>query len=79
MSGPTLQVLGPGCPKCRTLYQRVAQAARELGLDCEIEKVSDLEAILAFGIMTTPALVVNGTVRIHGRVPSVEQLKEVLS
>jgi small redox-active disulfide protein 2 len=79
MSHRIVQILGPGCPKCRSLYQRAVQAARELGIECDIRKVSDLDEILAFGIMSTPALVVDGTVRIHGRVPSVDQLKEMLS
>jgi small redox-active disulfide protein 2 len=74
-----IQVLGPGCQKCKVLAERVTQAVHELGLECEIEKVSDINAIIAFGIMSTPALAVNGTVRVHGRVPSVDQIKEILS
>ena len=74
-----IQVLGPGCQKCQVLYQHVEQAVKELGLECELEKVADISAIVAYGILSTPALVVNGEVKVVGRVPSVQQLKEVLS
>jgi small redox-active disulfide protein 2 len=74
-----IQVLGPGCAKCKVLFEHAEQAAKELGLDYEIEKVTDIDTILAFGVMMTPALVVDGKVRLSGRVPSTAQLKEVLS
>lgn len=71
-------VLGPGCQKCLTLFERTKQAAQEIGLECEIEKVSDINAIIGFGVLTTPALVVDGTIKMSGRVPTVAQLKELL-
>lgn len=74
-----IEVLGPGCQKCNVLYAHAEQAAKELGLEFEIRKVTDIGAIMGYGIMTTPALVVNGEVRLAGRVPSTAQLKEVLS
>jgi small redox-active disulfide protein 2 len=74
-----IQVLGPGCTKCKVLYEHADQAARELGLDYEIEKVTDIAAIMGYGVMSTPALVVDGKVRLSGRVPSAEQVKEFLS
>jgi small redox-active disulfide protein 2 len=74
-----IQVLGPGCAKCKLLYEHVDRAAKELGLEYEIEKVTDIEAIMGYGVMSTPALVVNGQVKLAGRVPSAEQLKAVLS
>jgi small redox-active disulfide protein 2 len=74
-----IQVLGPGCQKCKVLAARVEQAARELGLECEIEKVTDINAIIASGIMSTPALTVNGTVKFYGHVPSLDRIKEFLS
>jgi small redox-active disulfide protein 2 len=74
-----IEVLGPGCKKCEALYRHADDAARELGLEYEILKVTDLDAIVGYGVMATPALVVNGTVRNSGRVPSVEQIKELLS
>ena len=74
-----IQVLGPGCARCKVLAEHAEQAAKELGLDYEIEKVTDIEAILGYGVMATPALVVDGRLKISGRVPSAEQLKAVLS
>jgi small redox-active disulfide protein 2 len=74
-----IQVLGPGCQKCKMLAERVTQAADELGLECEIEKVSDINAIIAYGVMSTPALAVNGMIKMYGRVPSVDQIKDLLS
>jgi len=74
-----IQVLGPGCQKCQVLYERTKQAVQEMGLECEIEKVSDLETIIGFGILSTPALVVDGAVKMNGRVPTVAQLKEMLA
>ena len=76
---PDILVLGPGCMKCQTLYERTKQAAQEIGLECEITKVSDINAIIGFGVLSTPALVVDGTVKMSGRVPTVAQLKEMLA
>lgn len=73
-----LQVLGMGCQKCKVLAERTEQAARELGLDCQIEKVTDIEQIARFGIMSTPALAIDGQVRIQGHVPTVHALKDLL-
>jgi small redox-active disulfide protein 2 len=74
-----IQILGTGCPKCRMLTEHAEQAAQAIGLEYRLEKVTDLNAIIAFGVMTTPALAVDGTVKIAGRVPSVEALKELLA
>jgi small redox-active disulfide protein 2 len=73
-----LQILGSGCAKCRELAERTEAAATALGLEHGIEKVSDLRAIMGFGVMRTPALVVDGTVKVAGRVPSVDEIKELL-
>jgi len=73
-----IEVLGPGCQKCGKLYERAAQAAEELGIQYEIVKVTDIEKIAGYGILATPALVVDGEVRLSGRVPPAEQLKELL-
>ena len=73
-----LLVLGPGCTKCKKLAEVTDQAARELGIEYRLEKVTDLNQILALRVMMTPALVVDGTVKTTGRVPSVEELKQIL-
>ncbi|HEX6790454.1 MAG TPA: thioredoxin family protein [Candidatus Krumholzibacteria bacterium] len=74
-----IQVFGPGCQKCKVLADRAEQAARELGLEYEIEKVTDLNQIIASGIMATPALAVNGAIKFYGHVPGVERIKEMLA
>jgi small redox-active disulfide protein 2 len=61
------------------LYQRVDQAAKELGIEYEITKVTDIEAIIGYGVMATPGLVVDGSLKVAGRVPSAAQLKEYLA
>jgi small redox-active disulfide protein 2 len=73
-----LQILGSGCAKCHELAERAQAAATELGLECGIEKVSDLKQIMGYGVMRTPALVVDGAVKASGRVPSVEEIKTML-
>jgi len=73
-----LQILGGGCAKCRELAERTEAAAKSLGLEFGVEKVSDLKEIMGFGVMRTPALVVDGTVKVSGRVPSVEEIKGML-
>jgi small redox-active disulfide protein 2 len=74
-----LQVLGPGCPKCLELGKRTEEAAKSLGGDFEVEKVSELSKIMSFGIFTTPALVVDGEVKVVGRVPSLEEIKKIIA
>jgi small redox-active disulfide protein 2 len=73
-----LQILGTGCAKCNALTQATEQAVQALGLPYELEKVTDLKQIMAFGVMMTPALVVDGEVKASGKVPSVEELKKLL-
>ncbi len=75
----TVQVLGPGCPKCEKLKQQTEAAVSDLGIEATVEKVSDIMKITSFGVMTTPALVVDGEVKIVGKVPSTEEIKEILS
>ncbi len=74
-----IQILGTGCPKCKKLAELAGAAAEELGIEHSVEKVTDINEILAFGVMMTPALVVNGEVRVTGRVPSTEDIKKFLN
>jgi small redox-active disulfide protein 2 len=74
-----LQILGMGCAKCRTLTERAEEAAQALGLGYTLEKVTDLDAIVASGAMVTPPLVVDGQVKVAGRVPTVDAIKALLS
>ena len=73
-----LQILGTGCAKCNALTMATEKAAQILGLTYELEKVTDLRQIMAFGVMLTPALVVDGKVKVSGKVPSVDELKTML-
>lgn len=73
-----LQILGTGCPKCEKLAALTEQAAREMGIAYEIEKVTDINRIIDFGVMITPGLVVNGQVKAAGRIPSLQDLKTML-
>ena len=74
-----LLVMGPGCAKCGKLYEATEQAAKELGVPYELNKVTDLKQIMALGVMMTPALAVNGNLKVAGRVPSVEEIKKMLA
>ena len=74
-----LQILGTGCAKCNALTQATEQAAQTLGLPYELEKITDLNRIMSFGVMMTPALVVDGKVRVSGKVPSVDDIKKLLT
>ncbi len=73
-----IQILGGGCPKCKALAENVEAAARELGLDYEIEKVTEINEIMTFGVMMTPGLVLDGEVKVVGKVPSVPEIKKML-
>ena len=73
-----IHILGTGCPKCRALAANADAAAKELGIDYELVKVTDLNEITKFGVMMTPALAVDGIVRIVGKVPDVEAIKALL-
>jgi small redox-active disulfide protein 2 len=73
-----IQVIGPGCHKCKTLAQLTEQAVAELGITAEIVKVSDIKQIMAMGVMMTPALAVDGTVKVSGKLPSLAEVKAML-
>ena len=74
-----LQVLGTGCPKCRKLAENAEAAAQALGIEYELVKVTDINEIMKFGVMMTPALAVDGAVKVAGKVPDVEEIKTMLS
>ena len=74
----TLQVLGTGCPKCQKLAETTEAAAKALGIEYAIEKVKEINRIAELGVMVTPALVVDGDVKVCGKTPSIDEIKEVL-
>lgn len=75
----TIQVLGPGCPKCTRLAEAAEAAAKAAGVEYTLEKVTDINAITALGVMMTPALVIDGEVKTVGKVPSAEEIKALLA
>jgi len=74
-----IHILGTGCPKCRQLSANAEAAAKDSGVEIELEKVTDINEIMAFGVMLTPALVVDGEVKAVGKVPSVQDIKAMLA
>lgn len=74
-----IKVLGSGCAKCKTLEKVTKQAVEELKLNATIEKIEDIQKIVEYGVMFTPALVVDGEVVIKGKVPKLEEIKSILN
>ena len=73
-----IEVLGTGCAKCARLFANVEQAVRDLGITADLAKVEDLDAIVESGVMLTPALFIDGEIVAEGRVPSVDEIKDML-
>jgi small redox-active disulfide protein 2 len=74
-----VQILGTGCPKCKKLAENTETAAKALGVECAIEKVTDINEIMKFGVMMTPALAIDGQVKVVGKVPSPDEIKKMLA
>ncbi len=74
-----VQVLGPGCAKCEKLKQNAEDAVQQSGVEAKVEKVSDINEITSFGVMMTPALVIDGEVKVVGKVPTVDEIKGLLA
>jgi len=74
-----VQVLGPGCAKCETLKKNAEQAVQQAGVEAMVEKISDINVITGFGVMMTPALVVDGEVKIVGKVASADEIRKFLT
>jgi len=72
-------VLGPGCPRCETLAKLTRQAADQLGIPYELEKLTDIKQFASYGVMMTPGLVVDGKVKVQGKVPSLDEIKAMLA
>ena len=75
----TLQILGSGCAKCNQLADATKQAADECGIEYQIEKITDMMRFAELGVMITPALLVDGQLKVTGKVPSIEDLKKLIS
>ncbi len=74
-----LQILGAGCPKCKKLAENAEAAAKAMGIEYTLDKVTDIAEIMKFGVMMTPALVIDGAVKAVGKVPDVEAIKTMLA
>lgn len=74
-----IKILGTGCPKCKTLEKLTRDVVEQNSIDATVTKIEDIMEIMKYGVMITPALVVNGKVEIKGRVPSAEEIKQVLT
>lgn len=74
-----IKILGTGCPKCKSLEKVTRDVVEANGFDAEISKVEDIMEILSYSVMSTPALVVNGKVEVKGRIPSADEIKQILS
>ena len=72
-------VLGPGCPRCETLAKLTRQAADQLGIAYELEKLTDIKQFPIYGLMMTPGLVVDGQLKVQGKVPSLDEIKTMLA
>ena len=73
-----IQILGTGCPKCKKLAEAAELAAKSLNIKYTLEKVTDIKEIMNFSVMMTPALVVDGVVKVAGKVPSVDEIKKMI-
>ncbi len=73
-----IQVLGPGCPNCRLLHKNAMTAVAEANVDADIEKVEDIATIMKYGIMSTPALVIDGVVKASGKLLTVAEIKKLI-
>ena len=73
-----IEILGMGCPKCRMLYENAKKAVEEKGIKADVLKVEDMDKITGYGVMMTPALVINGEVKTTGKIPNTEEIKQWL-
>ncbi|MDY0133298.1 MAG: thioredoxin family protein [Desulforegulaceae bacterium] len=73
-----IQILGTGCAKCNKLAENAKKAAQESGISFEVEKITDMKQIMAMGVMMTPALAVDGKIKVVGKIPSPDEIKKLL-
>jgi len=73
-----IQILGTGCSKCEKLTKHAKKAVQESGISCEVEKITDMKQIMAMGVMMTPALAVDGKIKVVGKIPSSDEIKKMI-
>ncbi len=74
-----IEILGPGCSRCKTLAANTEAAAKKLGLDFQLTKVTEIDKIIGYGVMMTPALVIDGKVELSGKVPNEAEVTSILT
>jgi len=74
-----IQILGTGCPKCKKTYENAEQAVKDLGVSADLEKVESIKDIMNFDVMVTPAVAIDGKVKVSGKVPSVDDIKAYIA
>lgn len=74
-----IKILGPGCARCKATVEAAKKAVSELGVDADVEKIEDVETIMRYNVLATPGLVIEEKLRISGRVPTVQEIKDLIS
>lgn len=74
-----IKILGPGCPKCKAIYNNVLEAVKQIGIEVDVAKIEDIEEMMKYNILTTPVLIIDEVVKVKGRVADVKEIKELLS
>lgn len=74
-----VKVLGPGCAKCKTTYNNVLEAVKQLGIEADVIKIEDIEEMMKYNVLTTPVLMVDDVIKVKGRVADINEIKELLT
>jgi small redox-active disulfide protein 2 len=74
-----IKVLGPGCPKCKTTYNNVLEAVKQIGIEAEVTKIEDIEEMMKYNVLTTPVLMIDEVAKVKGRIADVNEIKQLLS
>ena len=74
-----IKVLGPGCPKCKTTYNNVLEAIKQMGIEADVTKIEDIEEMMKYNVLTTPVLMIDDVAKVKGRIADVKEIKELLS
>jgi small redox-active disulfide protein 2 len=74
-----IKVLGPGCAKCKTTYNNVIEAVKQMGIEADIVKIEDIEEMMKYNVLTTPVLMIDEVIKIKGRVAEISEIKTLLS
>lgn len=75
----SIKILGPGCAKCKTMYNNTLEAVKQLGIDAEVTKVEDIEEMMKYNILTTPVLIIDEEIKVKGKVADVSEIKQLLN